>query len=202
MKILKLLCLILGVILILASLVIYIGQVTSCYPSAAVWQQFSLPEQTAFQNECRLAAPPFSRFAKTFWLFISGISLFTAYWLWRQPAVKARHSSRLTSALVLMMVISLGVVVYGLLGYPLPWEATAAPAWVVEVIAGLGFLGYIGLLALWQWRRWGLLLFDGAAVALTAFLILGGGSLLLGGILIVGILVLTLFIQPIRHKLV
>jgi hypothetical protein len=74
-------------------------------------------------------------------------------------------------------------------------------AWAVEAIAVLGFLCYLAALALWHWKRWGLLLFQGASIALAVFILLGGRSLVLGAVIIGGVIGLSLLLHPLRDKL-
>ena len=192
----------LGGLFMLAALVLYIGQVTSCYPSAAIWKKFTTDQMTAFVEACRLTASPASRFADFLSLSVPGVVLFTAYWLALPPRVKAQRSVVLAVCLILMMLVCLFVTLTGMLAYPVPGNPTPSSAWVGEAIAGLGFLGYLGLLALWRWKRWGGVLFQGAALALAAFLLLAGGSRLLSGILVLGVMIVTLLVRPVRHKLV
>ncbi|HEY5157046.1 MAG TPA: hypothetical protein VII93_03680, partial [Anaerolineales bacterium] len=135
-------------------------------------------------------------------LFVPGIILFSAYWLITRPAVKSRHGGMLGAFIIFIMVDSLLVMVEGLLGYPTPGSAGAPTAWVAEVIAALGFICYLSTLAMWHWKRWGLLLFQGTSVALAAFILLVGQSLILAGVIIAGVLGLSLLIRPVRHKMV
>jgi hypothetical protein len=191
-----------GSLLVVASLLLYIRQVTSCYPPPGVWKKFSPDELSAFIQTCRLRASPTSRFADFLVLFTAGASLFTAHWLALPPIVKARRGGLLSAFLVLMLLVSLFLTASGLLGYPVPGDAAAPAAWVVEAIAALGFLSYIGLLALWRWKRWGGMLFQGAAIALAAFSLLAGGSRLLSAILVLGVVILALLLRPVRYKMV
>jgi hypothetical protein len=191
-----------GSLLLVASLLLYIRQVTSCHPPPVIWNKFSADEKTAFVQSCRLLASPASRFADFLALFVPGAALFTAHWLVLPPTVKVGRSSLLSIFLVVMILVSLFVTVSGLLDYPVPVNASAPAAWVVEVIAALGFLSYIGLLALWRWKRWGRILFQGAAIVLAVFLLLAGGSRLLSAILVLGVLILALLLRPVRHKMV
>jgi hypothetical protein len=72
----------------------------------------------------------------------------------------------------------------------------------VEAIAALGCLCYLAALALWHWKLWGLLLFQGASIALTVFILLGGGSLILAAVIISGVIILSLLLRPVRSKMV
>jgi len=90
---------------------------------------------------------------------------------------------------------------YGLLGYPAPGIANAPAAWAVEAIAALGFLCYLAALAIWHWKRWGLLLFQGASIALAIFILLGGGSPILAAVIVGGVIILSLLLSPVRSKM-
>jgi len=190
-----------GSLLLAASLLLYIRLVTSCYPPPSAWKIFSPDEMTAFAQTCRLKASPASRFADFLVVFACGAILFTAYWFDKPARVRARRSGFLSAWLILLMGVSLFVTASNLIDYPVPGNAGAPAPWVVEVIAGLGFLGYIGLLALWRWKRWGAILFPAAALALAVFLILAQGSRLLSGFLVLASLLLVLLLRPVRHKL-
>ncbi|HEX7540560.1 MAG TPA: hypothetical protein VF352_00400 [Anaerolineales bacterium] len=63
----------------------------------------------------------------------------------------------------------------------------------MEAIAALGFLGYLTALAIWHWKRWGLLLFQGASIALAAFILLA--------VIVGGVIVLSLLLRPLRSKM-
>jgi hypothetical protein len=202
MKNWKMLLWLLGGLLMLAALVLYLGQVTSCYPPAAIWKKFTIDQMTAFVEACRLKASPASRFADFLSLSVPGVILFTTYWLILPPRVKIQRNAVLAIALILMMLVCLFVTLTGMLAYPVPGNPTPSAAWVGEAIAALGFLGYLGLLALWRWKRWGGILFQVAAIALAAFLLLAGGSRLLSGILVLGVVIVALLVRPFRHKLV
>jgi len=201
MKNWKRLLLIFGGLLFVAGLVIYIGQVTSCYPSAAAWNQLSADEKTAFAQECRLKASPASRFADFLTLSVPGLVLFSAYWLSLPPRPKTRRGPALAAALIMMMLVCLFIFLVGMLAYPVPGSPGPGQAWVGEVMAVLAVLGYLGLLGLWRMRRWGGMAFQGAAVALAAFLLLGGGSRLLAGILVLGVVIVAVLLRSARHSL-
>ena len=102
---------------------------------------------------------------------------------------------------MLLIFDSLMMTLYGLLMYPAPGRASAPTTWVMESIAALGFLCYLAALALWNWKRWGLLLFQGASVTLAVFILLGGGSPFLTAVIVGGVLFLSLLMLPVRSKL-
>jgi hypothetical protein len=201
MKNWKLLLLIPGLLLILAALVLYIGQVTSCYPPASAWQQFTSDQLNSFVKTCRLAASATSRFADFLTLFVPGITLFTIYWLRGKPKNLTKRRNLLAIFLVLMMVESLLLALFGLLEVPVPGILPAAPIWSVETIAVLGLLCYSGLLGLWYWKPWGGMLYQGAAVALAAFFLLSNASRFLAAALVLSVIILAFLIRPYRRKM-
>jgi len=134
-------------------------------------------------------------------LFVPGIILFTAYFLSSAPRVKARRKGPLQAFLLLMILDSLLVAVYGLYTYANPAGVQAPASWAVLVVAVLGFLTYISTLALWHWKRWGLALFQGAAIALAVFILLGGGSLVLAGVIVAGVVILSLLLRSMRKQM-
>jgi len=201
MKNWKLILLIAGILLLSAAFAVYAARIASCYPPANTLAQFSPEYVKGFRESCKLDSPLTTQFKGFLVLFISGIILFSAFWLLTRPRVKNRRTGQLSAFLVLLMIDSLLVMLYGLLGYPAPGIANAPAAWAVEAIAALGFLCYLAALALWQWKRWGLLLFQGASIALAAFILLGGGSLILAAVIIGGVLILSLLLRPVLSKM-
>ncbi len=198
----KTILIILGPLLFLASLVDYVGQVTSCYPSPNIWKKFSIQDQTAFQKACHLLASPTSRFDSFLWLFVTGTLLFTIVILRSQSKAKDQRSVGLDVFLVMLMMDGLLMTLYGLLSYPVPWETSAAPVWVMELIAALGFLIYIACLGIWYWRRWGFYLLLLSTIFMAALILLKGLGFILAAIPILGVIVLVLFLVPVRHNLV
>jgi len=191
-----------GILLLLASFTVYIARITSCYPPMTIWAQYTPEYISGMMQTCKFDSPVLVQFTLFLLLFVPGIVLFSAYWLVRRPAVKTRRGGMLSAFLILILFDSLLVTVYALLGYPVPGSAGARTAWVAEVIAALGFTCYLSTLAMWHWKRWGLPLFQGASVALAVFILLGGQSTVLAGVIIAGVLGLSLLIRPVRHKMV
>jgi len=202
MKNWKIIVLIAGILLIVASLAVYAARIASCYPPENIWAQYTPEYISGMMQTCKFDSSILVQFIYFLLLFVPGIILFTSYWLISRPAVKSRRGGMLGAFIILIMFDSLLVMAYGLLGYPEPGYANAPAAWVVEAIAVLGFLCYISTLALWHWKRWGVMLFQGASVALAVFILLGGHSLILAAIIIAGVLGLSLLLRPVRHKLV
>jgi MFS family permease len=190
-----------GVLLLAASLLVYLYRVVSCYPSSATWHQFTTFQQEAFQKTCQLTAPNFVQFIWFLALFSPGVVLFTIYWLVRRPDPDHRRSSFLGVFLVLMMVASLINMAYGLLNYPSPLHPPQPAPWAIVLVGILGFLAYLGALAAWRWKRWGVWLFYAAAVLTAALVLLSGGSFLVAGLLILGVIILPLLLRPYRKRL-
>ena len=136
-----------------------------------------------------------------FLLFIPGIILFSTYWLITRPRIKNRRIGQLSGFLLFLMFDSLLVIFFGLLNYPPPGASNGPAGWAVEAIAALGFLCYLAAMALWHWKRWGLLLFQGASIALAVFVLLGGKSLVLAAVIVAGVIGLSLVLRPMRDKL-
>ena len=201
MKNWKLILLVAGIFLLIAAFAVYAARIASCYPPANIWAQFSPEYVKGFRESCKLDSPLTTQFSDFLVLFFPGIILFSAYWLWTRTRVKNRRAGQLSAFLLLLMFDSLLVMLYGLLGYPAPGIANAPAAWAVEAIAALGFLSYLAALALWHWKRWGLLLFQGASIALAAFILLGGGSLILAAVIAGGVVVLSLLLRPVRNQM-
>lgn len=190
-----------GLLLLVASLLVYLAQVASCYPSAAIWHQFTVFQQAAFQKTCKLNYPPLVQFAWFLGLFLPGAILFTSYWLVRRPVPDHRRSSSLSIFLVVLMLASLVGALSGLLAYPLPTSPSPPSPWVVELIGVFGFLAYCGALAAWRWKRWGVVLFYAAAILTAGLILLAGVSRLVAGLLILGVIILPLLLRPYRNRL-
>ncbi len=193
--------LVIGIVLIVAAFAVYAGRIASCYPMPSTYSQFNSDQVKGFREACQLDSSLINQFQGFLWLFIPGIFIFSAYWLQTGPKIKNRHAGQFNVFLILLMFESLLVTVYGLLGYPAPGAVNAPAPWAVEVIAILGFLCYLAALVLWHWKRWGLILFQGASVALAAFILLGGGSLILAVVIVAGVIGLSLLLRPLRNKL-
>jgi hypothetical protein len=202
MKSWKVIILIAGILLLIVAMAIYAARIASCYPSAAVWAQFAPEYVKGLRQSCQFDAIVVLQFGSFLAFFIPGILLFSTYWLSTRPRIKKRRSEggSLSTFALLLMLDSLLVTLYGLLGYPEPGIVTAPAAWAVESIAALGFLCYLALLAVWHWKRWGVMLFQGASVALAVFILMGGGSLLLAAVIVGGVIVLSLLVRPLRSK--
>jgi hypothetical protein len=202
MKNWKVILLVTGILLLIAAFAVYAARIASCYPPANILAQYSPEYVKGYRETCKLDSPLTTQFSDFLVLFIPGIILFSAYWLLTRPRIKNHRAGQLDAFLLLLMLDSLLMMLYGLLGYPAPGVANAPAAWVVEAIAALGFLCYLAALALWHWKRWGLLLFQGASIALAAFILLGGGSLILAAVIVCGVIVLSLLLHPLRSKMV
>jgi hypothetical protein len=201
MKNWKIIILVAGILLLAASIIVYEARITSCYPPKSIWEQYTPEYQKVLAQTCNYSDSlvPFTPFLS---LFIPGIILFSAYWFITRPAVNSRRGGMLNIFLAMIMFDSLLVAMFGLLNYPKPPLFNVPAGWVVETIAGLGFACYVATLALWHWKRWGLILFQGASAALAVFILLGGHNLILAGVIIAGVLGLSLLLRPVRHKLV
>jgi ABC-type dipeptide/oligopeptide/nickel transport system permease component len=201
MKNWKSILLVAGILLLIAAFAAYAARIASCYPAANILAQYSPEYLKGFRQSCKLDSPLTTQFSDFLLLFIPGIILFSSYWLSSRPRVKKRRPGQLSVFLLVVMFDSLLVMLYGLLGYPAPGIADAPPAWAVETIAVLGFLSYLAALALWYWKRWGLLLFQGASISLAVFILLAGRSLVLAAVIVAGVIGLSLLLRPVRNKL-
>ena len=200
MKSRNVILLITGILLLLVSAVVYAARISRCYP--AVYPSNAPQEIVRFQKECNLDAALMVQFGGFLALFVPGVILVSAYFLLKKVKVKGvQRGGPLGAFLLLTMFDSILITLYGLLGYPAPGTESAAAGWVALVVAVLGFLTYISTLALWHWKRWGLALFQGAAIALAVFILLGGGSLVLAGVIVAGVVVLSLLLRSMRKQM-
>ncbi len=185
--------LIFGVILLFASFFIYAVRIGYCYSP-------TLPEKSSegiaqFRKDCSLDSTRVVQFSGFLVLFIPGIIIVTAYWLMRPPKAQVQRDGPLASFLLLTIFDSLLLAVLALLSYPETGTGTAKAA---MMMASFGFAGYISLLGIWQWKRWGLLLFQAVAVLLTVYTGASGLTMLPAGIAIFSVFYLTLILRPLR----
>ena len=185
--------LIVGIILLLASFAIYTIRIGVCYP--ATLPDRSPAETVQFRQDCSLDSTRVVQFSGFLVLFIPGVLLTTAYWLIRPPKAHVQRGGPLASFLLLTLFDSLLLAVLALLSYP---EAGQGAGRVVFLMAGFGLAGYISLLGIWQWKRWGLLVFQGVTVLLTIYSGASGLPLLPAGVAIFSAIYLTLILRPLR----
>jgi hypothetical protein len=153
------------------------------------------------RQACRFDSSVLEQFTLFLILFVPGIILFSAFWLIIPQSVKSRRGGMLGAFIIFNLFTCQGVIVYCLLGYPVPGSAGIPTAWVIEVITALGFICYLSILAIWHWKRWGIPLFQGASVVQVVFIVLGGQSPILAGVILAGVLGLSLLIRPVRYKM-
>ena len=119
----------------------------------------------------------------------------TAYWLFLPPKAQVQRDGPLASFLLLTIFDSLLLAVLALLSYPETGNGTAKPA---MMLAGFGLASYVSLLGIWQWKRWGLLLFQAVAVFLTVYTGASGLTMLPAAVAIFSVFYLTLILRPLR----
>jgi hypothetical protein len=185
--------LIVGIALLLASFFIYAIWIGYCYP--AILPVRSPEEALQFRQDCGLDAHGIGRFSGFLALFTPGVLLVTAYWLVRPPKANIPRSGHLASFLVLTLFESLLLVLLALLSYP---DISAASGKVALAMAGFGCICYITILGIWQWKRWGLRVFQGATVLFTVYSGLNGLSFLPAVVAIFSAIYLTLILRPLR----
>jgi len=186
--------LLLGIIFILASFVVYFFRIAACYQATPSVQSAS--EIARFQQDCGLKNPRVIQFSGFLVLFIPSIVLNTAYWLIRPPTSRVQREGPLASFLILTMFDSLLLAVLALLSYPEAGQGVGQPA---LIMAGFGLAAYVSLLGIWQWKRWGLFVFQGVTVLLTIYSGASGLTLLPAGVAIFSAIYLTLILRPLRR---
>ena len=187
------LLLIIGIILLIASFAVYVIRIGICYP--ATLPERSIAAITRFRQDCSLDSARVIQFSGFLVLFIPGILLVTAYWLVRPPIVRVQRGGPLTSFLLLTIFDSLLLAILALLSYP---ESGTGSGRSILLMAGFGLAGFISLLGIWQWKRWGLLVLQGVAVLMTIFTGVSGLPLLPAGIAIFSAIYLTMVLRPLR----
>jgi hypothetical protein len=188
--------LIVGIAMLLASFFIYAIWIGYCYP--ATLPERSPEEALQFRQDCGLDAQGVGQFSGFLALFIPGVLLVTTYWLVRPPKANIPRSGHLASFLVLTLFESLLLVLLALLSYP---DINAASGKVALVMAGFGCISYITILGIWQWKRWGLLVFQGATVLFTIYTGLNGLSFLPAVVAVFTAIYLTIILRPLRSHM-
>jgi hypothetical protein len=193
MKRWNILLLVVGIILLAISFLVYVVRIGYCYPTTL--PDMSLEELAQIRQDCSLESSRVIQFSGLLALFIPGILLCTAYWLVRPPKAQIQRAGPLASFLLLTMFDSLLLAVLALLSYPETGTGSAKPA---MILAGLGFASYVSLLGIWQWKRWGLLVFQGAVVVLTVYTGASGLTLFPAVVGIFSAIYLTIILRPLR----
>lgn len=191
-----LLALIAGIVFLVISSLVYIFRISYCYP--AIPPARTTAEALQFRQDCRLDASRAGQFVGFLVLFIPGVLLASIYWLARPTTVKVVRPGPLASFLLLTLFDSLLLVVAALISYPGSGSGTVKGA---LFLAGFGAAGYIGLLGIWQWKRWGLLVFQAATVLLTMYSGINGITLLPAVVAIFSAIYLTLILRPLRSRM-
>jgi hypothetical protein len=156
------LLLIMGIILLLSSLAIYAIRIGVCYPP-------TLPERSPFETakfrqDYNLVSSRVIQFSGFLVLFIPVILLVANYWLVRPHRARVQRGGPLVSILLLTLFDSLLLAELSLLSYP---EVGTSSDRVALVVVGFGLAWFISLHGIWQWKRWGLLAFQGMIVIMT-----------------------------------
>jgi hypothetical protein len=185
--------LVLGIALLIAAVALYAIRIGTCYPGSL--PQLTPAQTLQFRQDCSLDSSRVVQFSGFLLFFIPGVLLVTGYWLVRPPASKALRPGPLASFLLLTLFDSLLLAVLSLLSYPEAGLGSARAAWFM---AGFGLAAYISLLGIWQWKRWGLLVFQGVTVLLTIYTGASGLTMLPATVAIFSAIYLTLVLRPLR----
>jgi hypothetical protein len=188
--------LIIGIIFLAGSLVVYMLRIGYCFPGSAPAR--TAQEALQFRQDCGLYSSRAQQFGGFLVLFIPGVLLASIYWLVQPPKAQLVRPGPLVSFLVLTLLDSLLLVVVALLSYPGMGTGTMKGAlW----LAGFGAAGYVSLLGIWQWRRWGLLGFQAVTVLLTVYSGANGITLIPAAVAIFSAIYLTLILRPLRSRM-
>lgn len=185
-----------GTILILASAVIYFIRIGVCFPASL--PPMSTSEAIQFRQSCSLDSPRVVQFSGFLVLFLPGILLTTAYWLVRPAHAQIHRDGPLTSFLLFTLFDTVLLAVLALLSYPSTGSGSGKAA---LFMAAFGLAGYISLLGIWQWRRWGLLVFQAVTVLLIVYSGMTGLNMFPASIGIFSAIYLTLVLRPLRSRM-
>ena len=91
----------------------------------------------------------------------------------KKPPIKKQRSGWLTACLVLMMLH--GIFAAFLVVYLREQKGGTSPAWFLLVLFALAAARIVSALAIWEWKRWGLIVYAAATmVSIVVGLILTG----------------------------
>ncbi len=94
----------------------------------------------------------------------------------KRPPIKKQRSGWLTACLVLMMIH--GIFAALLVLYLREQKSGVSPVWVLLVLFALATAHIVAALAIWEWKRWGLIVYVAATVvSMVVGLILTGTQL-------------------------
>ena len=94
----------------------------------------------------------------------------------KKPPIKKQRGGWLTAWLVLMMIH--GIFAAFLVLYLREQKSGASPMWVLLVLFALAVAHIVAALAIWEWKRWGLIAYAAATiVSMVVGLILTGTQL-------------------------
>jgi len=94
----------------------------------------------------------------------------------KKPPIKKQRSGWLTAWLVLMMIH--GIFAAFLVLYLREQQSGTSPVWVLLVLFAMAAAHVIAALAIWEWKRWGLILYVAVTVvSMVVGLILTGTQL-------------------------
>jgi hypothetical protein len=94
----------------------------------------------------------------------------------KKPPIKKQRGGWLTAWIVLMMIH--GIFAAFLVLYLREQKGGASPVWVLLVLFALATAHVIAALAIWEWKRWGLIVYAAAiVVSMVVGLILTGTQL-------------------------
>jgi len=161
----------------------------------------SVQQIEQLRQDCSLDSPRLVQFSGFLTMFLPSIILLTAYWFIRPSQVEIGRDGPLTLFLLLTLVESIFFVILMLITYPQPGMGTGSPVnvWAMTIF---GTATYIGVLAIWKWRRWGLVVIQGVAVLITIYSGSGGINMLPAIVAIFNAFYLTLLLRRLRSHMV
>ena len=187
---------ILGITLLLVAFFIYTVRVGNCYAMST--SGMSQQAISQLRQDCNLDSPKVVQFSGFLVLFIPAILMITVYGLLRPSRAEIQRSGPLAVFLILTLFEILFFLTLVLLSYPEPNNGSPSIIWVFTLF---GVATYIGILGIWQWKRWGLWVVQGVAALITIYSGAGGITLIPAIVSIFNAFYLTMILRPLRNRM-
>lgn len=193
-----------GATLVLLSGVVYV--VMAVQQIGANDLSLSFEEMEQRRMALGMDRPLFEQFMPFIVPFLLGAGLISLFFMTRMKGTLEEEESRLgrmlSLYLILLLTIHLLLVVIYLVGAPQLISAfPGMPAWAIYAAITTGLVNGVGILAVWNWRRWGLYLLIMAAVGMLVVNLNAEMPLFFAWGGLVAVILLVVLLRPVWGKM-